>query len=351
MTTAVKVIQSVFPTVAPKIAIVGEAPGEEEVIAGAPFVGSSGRLLTWMLSQAGINRNDCYVGNVFQTRPMGNDVKLFFNKRIVAKKLAPSKYPVYGTIGFVKPEFEPEIDRLRQELTIINPVIAIALGNTPLWALTGYDKITQQRGTVVESTLVPGLKVMPTFHPAAVLRKWDHLPFVVADLKKAIAESGFREIRRPERFIHINPTAAEVIEYLSKRPDIWSVDIETAMDQITCIGFAPSASEALVIPLVTETGQSYWSSPAEELTIWLAIKVVLEDNTIPKLFQNGSYDIQYLRKHNIKVRGDLHDTMIMHHALQPELPKGLGDLASLHTNERSWKHLRTTHITETKQND
>lgn len=69
--------------------------------------------------------------------------------------------------------------------------------------------------------------------------------------------------------------------------------------------------------------------------------MVLTDPTIPKLFQNGLYDISFLwRAYGIGVRGATHDTMLLSHALQPESLKGLAYLGSIYTDHGPWKSER-----------
>jgi DNA polymerase I-like protein with 3'-5' exonuclease and polymerase domains len=121
---------------------------------------------------------------------------------------------------------------------------------------------------------------------------------------------------------------------------ILSVDIETTGSRITCIGFAPSLDRAIVIPFDDERAKSgsYWSTAADERQCWRFVKSVLVDGTIPKLFQNGLYDISFLwRAYGIGVMGALHDTMLLSHALQPESLKGLGYLGSIYTDHGAWK--------------
>ena len=125
------------------------------------------------------------------------------------------------------------------------------------------------------------------------------------------------------------------------------VDIETFRTQVTTIGFAPGAGIGLVIPFVDfrRSGRSYWPSNRDEFAAWKFVKGVLEDDQISKCFQNGLYDISFLwRSVGIKVRGAEHDTMLLHHSLQPESLKGLGYLGSVYTDERAWKHMRSTTI-------
>ena len=63
-------------------------------------------------------------------------------------------------------------------------------------------------------------------------------------------------------------------------------------------------------------------------------------SSIPKLFQNGMYDLQYLLKMGLRPKALAEDTMLMHHSMFPELQKGLGFLGSIYTNESSWKLMR-----------
>lgn len=70
--------------------------------------------------------------------------------------------------------------------------------------------------------------------------------------------------------------------------------------------------------------------------MWVA--KVLGNPHVPKLFQNGAYDVQVLAHWGIRVEGEYEDTMILHHALEPELPKALDYLGSIYTNEVAWKN-------------
>jgi DNA polymerase I-like protein with 3'-5' exonuclease and polymerase domains len=117
-----------------------------------------------------------------------------------------------------------------------------------------------------------------------------------------------------------------------------SVDIETGNRQIKCIGFATSRSHAIVIPFVdlAHASGSYWPTPEAECQAWGIVRAALE-SPIPKLFQNGVYDLQYIVRMGIRPKGEIHDTMLLHHSLFSELRKGLGFLGSIYTDEASWK--------------
>jgi len=337
-----------------KIAIVGEAPGEEEDKQGIPFVGSSGRELSRMLQDAGIVREDCYITNVFLDRPPANDI----HKWCVDSRTATQEWRELGNTGkypykplapakYLRLQYMHERARLHAELEAIKPNVVIALGNTALWALTDDTGITKHRGTAMRSPHILA-KIVPTYHPAAILRAWDLRAICVSDLIKAARESRSPDIHLPVGNVWIKPTLSDVIQfkllYLDKA-DFIGVDVETArfeagqLAHITCIGLS-AGTRAICIPLVdrTKPDYSYWNAE-EESVIYKLVKDVLH-NDAPKVFQNGLYDIQYFRHYHINVKNAICDTMVMHHSLYPELPKDLGFLGSLYTNFPSWKHLR-----------
>lgn len=331
-----------------KIAIVGEAWGEAEEKAQTPFIGYSGQELTRMLDDAGIHRADCFLTNVFNLHPPGNQVEWFCG----TKAEGISGYPALIKSKFVRTEFIPELQRLGSELLEADPNIIIALGNTASWALLGRTAISKYRGTTELSThTATGYKVLPTYHPAAVCRQWELRPTTVMDLMKAARESEFPEIRRPSVSVHIPETIEDLhtfhAQYISPLTSPGSgtlaVDIETAGQQITCIGFAPSVEHALVIPIFDRRrkNRSYWPDQHSEGQAWGFIRELLLDRAIPKVMQNGLYDVAFLwRSYGLKVYNCEHDTMLLHHALQPESLKGLGYLGSIYTDFGSWKNMR-----------
>ena len=337
-----------------KIAFVGEAPGEMEETIGLPFVGKAGQEFTALLQESGIRRSDCYLTNVLFTRPPGNKLDEF----LIKKADCPPGYslPPLALGKYLHPDLLPEINRLRIELQELRPNLTVALGNTALWALTGCGAIGANRGAVMESTLVAGAKVLPTYHPAAVLRNWAWRVVVLQDLAKAKREMEFPEIRRNERRILINPRLDQVLAWFDVnawRCPVLSVDIETEKRQITCIAFASSpSSNILVIPFWDKESPdwSYWEEK-EELLIWEEIALLLSRH--PRvLFQNGLYDVQYLWSMLIPVPGFLEDTMILHHSMYPELPKSLAFLGSIYTNDVAWKKMRDRHGSqETKREE
>lgn len=356
----------------PPLLIVAEAPGESEEKLGAPLVGPSGALLLRLLNEARVitlndidqrcihqyyeSRDPAWINkvwkshrelvrtNVFNIRPPENDVEWFCG----GKATGIEGYPLLQKSKYVRAEFEPELDRLANEILSANPNVVLCLGNTALWAMGGRTGIKNWRGTTFSSThTVADYKCLATYHPAAVLRGWELRPIVLADLLKVKREMEYPDVRRPKREIWIEPTLQDVMAFIEmasgpRACDPLSVDIETSGTRITCLGMGWS-DLAIVIPFDDErrTGGSYWASGEDERQVWEGIIQLLGNSAIPKLFQNGLYDIAFLwRSMRVRVRGATEDTMLLHHALQPEMIKGLGFLGSIYADEGAWKHMR-----------
>lgn len=318
------------------IFLIGEAPGKDEEAEGTPFVGASGQELTSMLEAAGIERNSCSISNVFHERPPSNDLTAWMG----TKKEGGVGIPVAKGKYFF-PQYYLQRERLFAEIASVKPNLIIAFGNTAAWALLDKTGIIAIRGAVAWSRNTE-TKVLPTIHPAAVMREWGYRPTVIMDLIKASREASFPELKMPKWRIIVEPTLLEIynsIEYLWSDKELLSYDIETYAGQITCIGFA-IGRVSFTIPFSKEGGnKSYWQSPEIEKEVWKMVKTILE-SPCPKVTQNGLYDIQYLLKYKIKPRNSIHDTMLFHHSLQPEMPKGLGFLGSVYTDFPSWKDMR-----------
>ena len=323
-----------------KIALIGEAWGEAEALAKRPFVGAAGQFLDAMLLDAGIDRSHCYLTNVFNLHPAGNRLESLCDEK--SSGLCIPKLPALVPGKYLKLQYAEEVPRLLAELEEVRPNLAVLLGNTACWALLEQQAISKIRGTVCYTTRLPWLKCLPTYHPASVMREYNNRHVTVLDLIKAKREAEFPELRRPLRTIHVAERVGDIREFKEKYLDSAqriSFDIETAGEQITCIGFAPSISVSLVIPFVDQRRSmgSYWPELGDELAAWNLVADIL---ALPceKVAQNGLYDIQYLwMKYGIPVRNAAQDTMLLHHSLQPESEKGLGFLGSVYTNEASWK--------------
>jgi len=329
----------------PKIIIVGEAWGEQEEREGLPFVGPSGSVLRGLLRQVGIALEEVVLTNVFNFRPYNNNVLSLCGARSEAM-------PMYRSLTggkYIRAEFESEIKRLWTEIERLQPNLIIALGNTALWAVCKKSGIKKYRGSPLMSHC-DRFKVIPTWHPAAILRQWELRVVTLADLHKAKAEAVFPELRRPERFIYMEPSIQDIEtfyhQHLKNQPFI-SCDVETKEGTITETGYATADGKyCLVIPFWDREAAdgNYWSTLEDERAAWSWVRYINKRH--PLIGQNFSYDMQYFWKTvGIPCPKFLGDTMLLHHALQPELEKSLSFLGSIYTNEPSWKFMRTDHST------
>lgn len=354
-----------------RIALVGEAPADEEALTGRPFVGSAGRELNSQLSLAGIMRGACLVANVFDTVLPENDIGAWCMSAPDQKKLLKMTMKEQGAypphwIGefeecpalvddilrcpvergkYLHPNHWHHVARLRRELLRYEPNLIVPMGNTALWAVTGHTGIEARRGAMHESVLVPGVKVLPTYHPAFILRAYDKRSASIADFMRARREGEFPDVRMVRRELWLDPTLEDLAEFKARfldPADLISFDIETARGQVECISFAPSPTLGIIVPFVDwrQKSHSYWETPEEELVAWEFVRDILEGPQ-RKLAQNGVYDVQWLAERaGIAVRNYSEDTRLQHHALYPEMPKDLGFMGSIYENEGAWKLLR-----------
>lgn len=173
--------------------LVGEAPGAEEVRQHRPFCGRSGKLLDEVLASAGVPRESLLIANVFRYQPPKNKVDHFFSSKRAALAEGIALDESYGKfgVGYVRAEFSAELAALRDTIARVKPCAVITVGRTPLWALTGQVTLGPLRGQWQENRLVPGIPVMPTFHPSFIIRgNWAQKDLMIADIAAASARSA-----------------------------------------------------------------------------------------------------------------------------------------------------------------
>ena len=142
---------------------IGEAPGRDEDIQGEPFVGRAGQLLTDIIKAMKLTRDQVYIANVIKCRPPEN------------------RNPEPDELDACRPY-------IRRQVELIQPKVIVTLGRFALQSLTekGYG-ISSVRGTWLDYN---GVKVMPTYHPAYLLRNPAAKKDVWADMKKVMGELG-----------------------------------------------------------------------------------------------------------------------------------------------------------------
>jgi uracil-DNA glycosylase len=327
--------------------LIGEAPNDEDTKASRPFTGSTGKLLEELLALARFDLKQFHIVNVLSQPIPGGDIKNITVTKTELKRLGLQSTLPQLSKRYLHPQLEPELHNFREKVRAVKPDFTIALGGTAQWALTGDARITQGRGVLFDPD--HGGRAISTYHPAAIGRQWDLRPLAWADLIKARRELlGVLEAPL-DRKLYINPTEEELefcYEQFAANPtDLLGVDIETApgCDQITTIAFA-TPSLGVCIPLWDRYGVpalcNVHATASGEAARWRWVQRFAKLKN-PKVLQNGLYDMQYLLD-TLDTRLDnvLHDTAILQHSLQPELPKALGTLASLYLNEPLWKNMR-----------
>jgi DNA polymerase len=139
------------------LVFIGEGPGADEDATGRPFVGRAGQLLDKIISAIGLKRDDCYIANVVKCRPPGNRT--------------PERDETATCEQF-----------LFRQIALIRPKVIVALGSPAFQCLLRTkETISKSRGQWREWN---GIKVMPTFHPAYLLRTPEKKREVWEDMKK-----------------------------------------------------------------------------------------------------------------------------------------------------------------------
>lgn len=314
-----------------KVMAVGEAWGKHEAAAGFALAGPTGAVFDELVGAVGLPRKVWSITNVFNERPPEDAVVLL--KKDPEKLAAARK-------------------RLLEEIHITEPNLIVAMGNTALQQLTGHSGIGNLRGhcLLASNMALYGAKrpykVLPIIHPVQVYRDPTARAKILMDLFKAAREAEYPELRYTEREIWIEPGIDDLFEFQQNfitSAKYLSVDIETVstpVRQITCIGFSPDPHHSIVVPFVDQQkpGFSYWLEHEEFIAHAWCQRML--DLPIPKILQNGTYDLHWLAHWGFRPRGPFEDTMILHHAKYSELPKGLEALAAIYSNSPPWKTLR-----------
>ncbi len=151
-----------------KIMFVGEGPGYEEDKQGKPFVGPAGELLTKIINAMSMKREDIYITNIVKCHPL----------RIPDPKLRNNDRPPNDE------EISKCISYLEKQIEIVMPEIICCLGATATKILTKNDlRISELRGKIFDYYANNKIKVLPTYHPAALLRNPSLKPLVWKDMQ------------------------------------------------------------------------------------------------------------------------------------------------------------------------
>lgn len=327
--------------------VVGIAPGDDEVWKGEPFVGPSGKLLQEDLNDAGYSLSKCYKTNVFKY------------------KLPDNEFARYKEIGL---SLEHAMEELESEINAINPNCILGLGDPVLSSLAGKhgkgNGINVWRGSILN--VLGGRKAVFTWHPAAELhgggegtfRAWQKYVRKF-DIKRAVEQSSFPEIRTPTRHLTIAESSRDVHDFLSTYRDrdqfpYCAVDIEAIEHIPVCIGLAFTPNHAISIPLWNlldikvdfdsspKKGRAYQvkmsSMPDSDIVyIWSLLAHFFLDRSVKFIGQNFKYDEDKLNRLGFYFHGLYADTIQTGHCISSELPRGLAFQTSINTEEPYYK--------------
>lgn len=318
-----------------RIMFVGEAPGSYENATGRPFVSHSvaqeeeielrtntaGSLLERYLGRVRIRRSEVFLTNLSKHRPSpkSNKFEILLNTNTLKEGLE---------------ELSAEIER-------VNPHLIVALGNWPMYFLTGSTASKGKMGTGImtwRGSVIPGIgdhvpaakgrKVMITLHPAFIIRPagfgWH--PVFFNDIKRVPKLAESPDIKYPFYEAYVDPPNVIDIAHEMSKSEWLTVDIETFGNTLACVGFADSAERGLCITYGASDG-------------WEIAKGLLSSQQ-RKIFQYAAFDVNYMWWHYgwetvgyVPTEGHPggHDTYIASANLLAELPKSLEFQTSIYT--------------------
>ena len=141
-----------------ELMLVGEGPGRNEDLQGEPFVGAGGKLLDSILSLAGLGRSQVFITNVVKCRPPEN------------------RKPFEDEVGICTSNY------LERQIDLLKPKLICTLGATALEYFTGEKSMGAARGKLTKTK--NGVPLLPTYHPAAILRNPSLKPLLEEDVRK-----------------------------------------------------------------------------------------------------------------------------------------------------------------------
>jgi uracil-DNA glycosylase family 4 len=288
-----------YPSMKPKVIILGEAPGQQEAKTGIPFTGPSGELLNNVLKHHGINRDEAIITNACLCRPAG-----------------PTEKPPKAALAACA-------TRLHSEIQSSGVDTIIAVGNTGAQAvLSDRGSITTLRvGPPKPYDLDPAIRVIPTWHPAYCLRSPDAFPSFVADVGK-FNQREAKVWEEPQVKIYDEPGMALLaLQALIDNTDRAVIDIEVGIEkdfnyahpedfQMLCVGIAYAKKRTVVFGETAMADQNVRDLMRKYFS---GIKLIAH---------NGKFDLRGLSP-VVGLHKLWFDTMLAHYALD-ERPGGHG---------------------------
>jgi len=323
------------PEAAP-IVLLGEAPGASEAAQGKPFVGDAGVYLNRAVKRLGKTRDDYHIRNVIQCQPPKN-----WLAGASWEEGAIAHCAQYRRSGWQD-----------NKTYIAMGQIAARTALHEVSAMTMRGKMDGWHGYVIPSVHVKNSHIIPTYHPAFLLRGnhklfgaflWVH--------KRAMEVAAFGNTHHEAGlYLDPDPVAFSVyVESIPDDPEYWlSADIETSTQPIfegdneipagtiTRISFSYNPDQGVTVP---------WTDPYKFL-----IRQALQTKAA-KVFWNANFDIPILNDAGFPTEGRILDGMWAWHMLQSDLPKSLGFVTPFYSNVMPWKHTSSDDMVKYAAND
>lgn len=295
----------------PTLMIVGDAPSREDDQSGRPFSGGTGKILSALLSDAGILRSDCYL--------------TFATKCRCPNSRAPQLDELYACQGY-----------LGAEINRVDPRVIVALGDTAGTLLTG-KALGDWRGSIVDGIgPANNRKVLLTYEPQFVMKARTMFPVVAWDLRKASKPL----VEYPNKTYLINPDRTTVEAWFNAHRNVpVACDIETTADKEDGgkkDALDPFKGEIIGLAFCANPGHALHLSAGAMLRDWDIIGSFLEGNNNIE-WANNLFDRYFLFiKKGIRP-GIRFDVQTLMHLIYSKMPKKLDFLRSAYTNEAPYK--------------
>ena len=304
------------------IVLVGEAPGKQEEEEEEAFVGPAGQKLEEALVNAGVDSSKFYITNTVKCRPLEN------------------RAPVAEECKKCRDLF------LKHEINAYPRKLVIGVGNIGYYGVVPKRTPSgiMSRTGIFEENEEFNCLVLPCVHPAAVLRTPSNQP-LLDDVAVKIAQFignnynlqektpvNYKEVRT---IVDFNKCIKEIKEKKKVVVDLETNSLDYYTGKILCISLSTAPFTGWYIPVI-ENDDSAWSR-YDWTTVQEGLREVFEDPTIDKIGHNLKFDLEFLI-HNFKweVKGQLDDTMLMHHMLDENTAHGLKDLSTRLTDLGSY---------------
>jgi DNA polymerase I-like protein with 3'-5' exonuclease and polymerase domains len=294
-----------------KVAIVTDTPTAQDVVKQELLTDKPAQILLGKLAACGIDYTSASLLSVVQTR--------------------------HTTVEYIsQPELTAWIALLERDLQKAQPNVIVAVGEIALRSLTYHNNVEKYRGTPCECKLALDAVVIPLEHFSQFFGSpaWQPLTDFYAQKIARYQHSNKSPVLDVETVVthDIELLEREFLseEFLNDPNSKIGFDIESSLAEMTCIGFAKSPTLAYVIPLV--------KLPMDKFVPCIRVIDRILRSKVRKIAQNGNFDLTYLGYHyHIKVENFWWDTMLAQHSCFPNLPKDLGTVSSICTNQAYWK--------------